>query len=487
MTVNGKQKPSVGHFQSCNISYPSRSLEFLDSPSLKPDTNGHSTAEARRLDILVVGAGLSGLAAAVALGRHGHKVRVLEQALELGEVGAGIQIPSNSARLLSRWGVDRFWEGKAVEPGSITFRRWQCGRPVAHTQLKPGFADKYGAPYLTIHRAHFHEALRQRAVELGVEIQTGTRVAHFDSETPSVTTREGKTIRADLVLVASGVRSTAHESLGHGTTNGAYRTGFAAYRATVDVDKIRADKELAWVTENPNLNVWIGEDKHVMTYAISAGSSFNMVLSHVDWSDPETWTPEGVLEDMRQQFADWDPQLVRIVNMVDKTMKWPLTSMRATKHWVSVSGRLVMIGDAVHAMVPYMSQGAAMAVEDAAALAVAVQHATATASTLPSSTLKDALKVFERIRSLRACQMQQASLVNGKLWHLPDGPTQQARDAATRAEVEGEPFEVSANQWSDPVTQEWTYGYDAEAEMSRALREQSLWDAQPGTQQCTAG
>ncbi|KAJ1334978.1 salicylate hydroxylase [Microdochium nivale] len=476
MAFNGK--PSVGHFQSSNISYPSRSLDFLDDPALKPSINDRN----HKLDILIVGAGLGGLAAAAALARQGHHtVRVLEQAKELGEVGAGIQVPPNSARLLSRWGVDRFWDGEVVEPGSITFRRWQCGKPVALTPLRPEFAERYGAPYLTVHRAHFHVALRQRAVELGVEIKTGAQVVRFDSETPSVTTREGQTFRADLVVVANGIKSTAHESLGRETTNSAYQTGFAAYRATVDVDKIRADKELAWVTENPNLNLWIGEDKHVMTYTISAGSSFNMVLSHVDWRDPQTWTPETVLQDMRRQFADWDPQLVKIINMIDNTTKWPLISMRPTNKWLSASGKLVMIGDAVHAMVPYMSQGAAMAIEDAAALAVAVQHATSTSPF--SSTLAGALKVFERTRSLRSCQMQQASLVNVKLWHLPDGPLQQARDAATRPEVEGEPFSVSANQWSDPVTQEWTYGYDAEAEMVRALKEQSLWDTQLNKQQ----
>ncbi|KXJ85344.1 hypothetical protein Micbo1qcDRAFT_223413 [Microdochium bolleyi] len=480
MTVNGK--PDVGHYQSFNISYPSRSLEFLDDPILKPKTNGHAQAEPRALEILVVGAGLGGLAAAVALARHGHSVRVLEQARELGEVGAGIQIPPNSARLLSRWGVDRFWGGKVVEPGSITFRRWQNGKAIAHTPLRPEFAEKYAAPYLTIHRADFHNALQQRAIELGVNIQTGAQVVNFDSETPSVTTHEGQTFRADLVVVANGIKSTAHEALGHGTTNGAYQTGFAAYRATVDVDKIRADKELAWVTENPNLNVWIGEDRHVMTYTISAGSSFNMVLSHVDSSDPRNWNPDTVLEEMRQQFAEWDPQLVKIINMITKTMKWPLASMRPTKNWLSTSGKLVMMGDAVHAMVPYMSQGAAMAVEDAAALAIAVQHAVITSNSSPSSGLPGALRAFERERSLRGCQMQQASLVNGKLWHLPDGTAQEARDAATRAEVEGVPFRVSANQWSDPTTQKWTYGYDAEAEMTRALKEQSLWDMQPKTQ-----
>lgn len=125
-----------------------------------------------------------------------------------------------------------------------------------------------------------------------------------------------------------------------------------------------------------------------------------------------------------------------------------------------------------------------MAVEDAAALAIAVQHSIDIQqqhhASSPLSTLADNLRVFEATRSLRACQMQQASLVNGKLWHLDDGPMQEARDAASRAELVGEPFEVSSNQWSDPTTQEWTYGYDAEREMERSLTERSLWVGMEG-------
>lgn len=177
--------------------------------------------------------------------------------------------------------------------------------------------------------------------------------------------------------------------------------------------------------------------------------------------------------------------LTKIISMIKKTLKWPLVSGRALRRWVSDSGKLLILGDAAHAMVPYMSQGAytipprlffslqhlpvlagaAMAVEDAAALSTLLSLIT-TPSQLPA-----ALRVFERIRITRTAQMQQASLINGTIWHYADGPEQRARDEAMRPEVEGRHFIESPNQWSDPVTQAWCYGYDAEKAAGEAWRE----------------
>lgn len=148
--------------------------------------------------------------------------------------------------------------------------------------------------------------------------------------------------------------------------------------------------------------------------------------------------------------------------MITSTLKWPLLSGRRIERWVSPTNRLLILGDAAHAMVPYMSQGAAMAVEDGAALAQAL----ALMDTMQQ--LPQALKVFEDVRMKRTSMMQEASLLNGKLWHFADGPNQQARDAAMRPEVEGEHFLSSPNQWSDPVTQWWAYGYQAEEEIIKA-------------------
>lgn len=142
--------------------------------------------------------------------------------------------------------------------------------------------------------------------------------------------------------------------------------------------------------------------------------------------------------------------------MIDSTLKWPLISVDLPDdRWVSPSGRVAMLGDAAHAMVPYMSQGAAMAVEDAAALAASLAHV------VQISDLSNALGIYERVRGKRTTQMQEASSINGTIWHFEDGPEQEARDRAMQPEVNGEHFIESPNQWSDPVTQNWAYAYDA--------------------------
>ncbi|KAH6668253.1 hypothetical protein B0J14DRAFT_488643, partial [Halenospora varia] len=259
-----------------------------------------------------------------------------------------------------------------------------------------------------------------------------------------------------------GVKSTARKLVLRGVDTPVQPTGFAAYRATVDVEKMKADPDTAWLLEKPSLNVWIGENRHVMSYTIAAGKSFNMVLSHVDTTDISTWKPDGAIDAMRKEFVGWDPRLTKVINMIDSTLKWPLLSGAPLVTWIAPSNKVLLMGDAAHAMVPYMSQGAAMAVEDGAALA-SVLSLISEPEQVPS-----ALKVFETERMKRSSQMQQASLLNGKLWHFPDGEEQRLRDESMRPEVEGRSFSWSANQWSDPVTQWWAYGYDAEKEAEKS-------------------
>jgi len=263
------------------------------------------------------------------------------------------------------------------------------------------------------------------------------------------------------------VKSTARKLILGGTDIAPQATGFAAYRATVDAAKMKNDPELSWLLEKPSLNIWIGPDRHVMTYTIAAGESFNLVLSHVDHTDPATWDPKNAIKDMRAYFSGWDPCLTKIIGMIDKTLKWPLLNGSHLERWVAPSNKMLMIGDAAHAMLPYMSQGAAMAVEDAAALA-AVLSLIETSEQIPS-----ALKLFETQRMKRSGQMQNASLLNGKLWHFADGPEQIMRDESMKPEVEGKSFSWSANQWSDPVTQWWAYGYDAEKEIENSWNDGS--------------
>lgn len=209
------------------VSYPTRSLEFLN-PHCSSTQNGIPTVGVNQaivlLDVVIVGAGLGGLATAVALARQGHKVVVLEQAHALAEVeyttwhrltldsqlttrkvGAGIQIPSNSSRILLEWGLEPLFLGKAVEPKGMTFRRWENGEPIGYTKLVPDFRDNFDAPYYVIHRADFHQALHKLAQHHGVHLEVNCKVSKYDAEQGKVTTLDGRTFCGDLVIGADGM------------------------------------------------------------------------------------------------------------------------------------------------------------------------------------------------------------------------------------------------------------------------------------------
>ncbi|KAB2575665.1 FAD-dependent monooxygenase OpS4 [Lasiodiplodia theobromae] len=447
-----------------DVAYPTNCLSFLTKIPFSDATAPGPKNDGLKLNILVVGAGLGGLATAVALGRRGHSVTVLERAAELGEVGAGIQVPPNSARLLLSWGIQPFLQDKVIAPESITFRRWQSGESIGFTKLKPEFEDNFDAPYYVIHRAHLHDALHKLAEQSGAKILINKSVVKYDPNTPSVETDNGELFTADLVIAADGVRSTARKVVLGGEDMPAQKTRFAAYRATVPVEKMQSDPDLASILARPGINIWIGEDRHCMTYCIAGGKTFNMVLSHPDSPDAAIWESDRVLKDMRAQFEGWDPRLTKVIGLIDKTLKWPLMSGTKLPTWIAPSNKLLILGDAAHAMLPYMSQGAAMAVEDAAAIAEALSLIN------NRKQVPNALKCFEKERMKRAGDMQTASLLNGVIWHFPDGPKQRARDESMRAEVEGRIFSESANQWSDPATQAWCYGYDAEDAIRKAWK-----------------
>ncbi|OQV03365.1 FAD binding domain-containing protein [Cladophialophora immunda] len=175
-----------------------------------------------------------------------------------------------------------------------------------------------------------------------------------------------------------------------------------------------------------------------------------------------------MLEEMRSQYVGWDPCLRRLLEMVISTLDWPIYCIDIPDTWSSRSGKVLITGDAAHAMVPYMALGAAMAVEDAAALAATLKHVKATED-LPSAISK-----WEETRKPRVKRVHEASYAHGLILHLPDGPVQEARDEAMKAELQDAEVKESPNQWSDPVLTEWAYGHDPEAEIDR------LWSVVDG-------
>ncbi|KAM0097284.1 hypothetical protein ACP6JE_008201 [Aspergillus fumigatus] len=286
--------------------YPSNCLQFAKTlegalPDVPKPTGNVG------LNILLVGAGLGGLATAIALTQAGHKVTIYEQTPMLGEVGAGIQIPSNSTRILFKLGLEPYLKPYVTEPESISFRRWQNGAVIGKTRLLPDFIDNFQAPYYVIHRADFHSALCRKANDMGIDIRLGARVVDYDPVLGSITLKDGTSHRGDLVVAADGIKSVARKVVLNGEDMPFIKPGFAAYRAVVDVNQMRNDPEVSWILERPALNVWIGDSRHVMTYTIGAGNAFNMVLSHRDTSDPATWDKQTALQDMKAEFQGWDP------------------------------------------------------------------------------------------------------------------------------------------------------------------------------------
>ena len=439
------------------------------------DTNDHSNGTARRLRTVICGAGLGGLGAAVALRRKGHEVVVLEGASKLSEIGAGIQIPPNSSLVLEKYDLGDKFRQQVAWPRNIALKRYATGEILGITPLHPHLSKAYGHPYWLIHRADYQRILYDTALKLGAEVFMSARVVSIDPEKPSVTTMDGTEFKADVIVGADGIRSKIREFIIPETSIKPNNTANCAYRATVPVEQMSADPNTASLMTDLNSNAWIGHQKHVMAYPIRQGAMYNLVLCHPGQAKPGTWNEPGDVEQMRATYAEFDPVIQKVLAKVTSCLRWTLADLPPLPSWLSKSGKVVLIGDAAHAMVPFLAQGASMSIEDGAALAECLGRV---------QDLKDIpryLAVFERLRKPRCERIQQCSRLNGDMWHFPDGPEQEARDRALRRADCAEYSEADAvqrsnnpNLWSDSNFQPWLFGYDVFKEANKTLDEVGL-------------
>jgi salicylate hydroxylase len=273
--------------------------------------------------------------------------------------------------------------------------------------------------------------------------------------------KSGDALEADIVVGADGIRSRTRESILGDQNLHAYDSPNCAYRATVPRDVMMADPEIAHLMVDINANCWIGHNRHLMAYPIRQGQLYNLVMSHPGKASVGRWNEPGDLSEMKQHYSSFDPVVQKVLTHVTGCLKWKLAQLPPLPRWVSNSGRVVLIGDAAHGMVPYLAQGAAMSIEDGVALAECLDRAQ------DITDVPTLLNAFEALRKPRCEIVQECSIANGTIWHMPDGPAQEQRDREMSGLVEKSRAIIeNPNKWSDEKFQPWLFGYDTIKEVS---------------------
>ena len=389
--------------------------------------------------IIVIGAGIGGLAAALTLGRAGFEVQVFEQAAQLREVGAGVQISPNATRILHRLGLEEALRRFGVRPRASVVRRWDDGQVITHQPLGDTCEHNFGAPYYHFHRAELLDVL-SGAVPDGV-LELDHRCVSLTQRDDRVEVRfhNGATAAADVVVGADGIHSTVREAiLGKDQP---HFSGHVAYRGLVPATRV------AHLGLEVEASSWWGADHHFVHYFVGAGARYlNWVaVTPGEWR-VESWTAEGEVAEALKEFEGWHPQVRAMIESVDATNRWALYDRDPLPRWTV--GRVTLMGDAAHPMLPYMAQGAVQSIEDAAVLAKCLEHA---------PDVDSALNRYEQTRKPRASRCQEGSRRNGIMYHLADGDEQRKRDA-----------NLTSSRTAPLPQSAWLYGHDVEAEFEQS-------------------
>lgn len=391
--------------------------------------------------IAVVGGGIGGLSTALFLRRAGlGDVTIFEQAPQLLEIGAGIQVAPNAVRLLRRLGLtEQLAEvGVRLEVG-WEFRRWEDGRVLFSQKLGDECERMFGEPYYTVHRAHLLDMLREAVPDgmLRMDHRCVDVIQHGDEV--ELAFEDGSSERADAVIGADGIHSAVHDAIlpPHPATF----SGLSAYRCLIPAEQAPDE------ARRPVTTLWLGPGRHFVHYPVSAGREINLVTANPagDWRE-ESWTAEGRVEDLAAEFAGWDERVQQLIASAKETKQYAFYDREPLDRWTV--GRVTLAGDAAHPMMPFFAQGATQAIEDAAVVAGCLGEAT-------RETVEAALLRYESLRKERASKVQMMSRARREHHHLPDGEEQRKRDAEFAKE--------------DPLGHNaWLYGHDVERDLEKS-------------------
>jgi len=386
--------------------------------------------------VLIAGAGIAGLVAGLALLQRGIEVEIFEQASELRELGAGVQLSSNGTRVLIALGLEEAMQGIASEPSGKEIRLFSTGRTWKLFDLGASSRAIYGAPYWMVHRGDFHrvlvDAFNARAPGT---LHVGSRCTGFEEDDGGIWLglANGEQRRGDVVVGADGVHSEIRRQIGGDTKP--FFAGVAAWRGLVPMNRLPLDMQRDVGTN------WVGPGGHVITYPVRRGELLNFVgiFEGENWP-VESWTEQGTREACSRSFAGWNGAVHAIIENVDVPFKWALLGREPLDRFVV--GRACVIGDAAHPTLPFLAQGANMAIEDGIVLARCLEQ----------FPVEEALPRFQQARLARTTSIVVKSAENAKRFHNP-----------ALANAEGA-NEYLSREWQPEKVRErydWLFTYDA--------------------------
>ena len=387
--------------------------------------------------IIIVGGGIGGLSAALAFAKFGMQVTVCEQAASFGEVGAGLQMSPNALKVLRQLGLETELSRYAFTSQHASMRNYKTGDYYLKVPLASQAEYRYGAPYWHLHRADLHSVLVNACEKEGVDLVLSASVESYEQivtkDQVQVLLKDGREFSADLLVGADGIHSKIREQmLGYERPT---FMGQVAWRGIIPVSDLSVDVK-------PDACVWVGPNRHFVSYYLRGGDYVNFVAveERNDWKS-ESWREEGDLDELKRSFSGWHPEVTGLLTAASSTFLWALNGRDELSTWHQ--GRVVLLGDACHPMLPFMAQGAAMAIEDAYVLAKKVSE----------KPLNDALMHYEKLRKPRATRIQKMSKANAGLYHMHGGVLGKVKLKALQA----------ASRFTPDVIQsklDFVYGYD---------------------------
>ena len=354
-----------------------------------------------KLPVIVAGGGIGGLAAALALVRQGFNVLVLEQADEIGEIGAGIQLGPNAFHAFDALGVGEKARGRAVYTDEMVMHDALDEKLIGRIATGEAFRKRFGNPYAVIHRVDVHLSLLEGAQETGrVEFRTSTRVERIEQDASIVTVHDqhGNIFRGIALIGADGVKSVVRAQY---VNDPARVTGHVVYRAVVDRQDFPAD--LQWNAAS----LWAGPNCHLVHYPLRGGEQYNVVVTFHSRQQEEWGVTEGSREEVQSYFQGICAKARQLIDLPKTWKRWATADREPISQWTF--GRVTLLGDAAHPTTQYMAQGACMALEDAVTLGEALR--------MHDNDFEKAFDLYQRSRIARTARIVLSSREMGRLYH----------------------------------------------------------------------